>query len=553
MTIKETLKKAPANITKAASTLQNNVRECEEISRGQFSAFVDDGKESYDVGIQLDESGLQLNHYSCDCSDKNTLCAHVVAVLTFMNRGEKSAATSTTIKKLRKKKLSPTEELLDNVDNFQLRTWILEELNLNKELNLKFFNHFSSPTGKISAEEINNQGAACIQAVIGKKKYIEPVQLKALFEVWQKYLDTQMPAILNELGNEQGMLMVDAIFGFYGLIDSKVKKSSSRIGTQFNKFVEKLSAYLQTCEEEKVFSFLQQFTLRLKQNGKGLNIVLNLIYKTAPVLTKEAHASLLKLYLNNVSKNDLTEPELMQLLLYVIQHDLFTELHSDLPYTLFYNEYNILFLNQLQFIGETDKVISLCEKSIKGNYHEVYSIPYYQILVNLYQQRSMPNEALIYRKKIFAYSPSYLLYQEIYNDLATNSQKESFRKELLGRGIRRDSADYAMVLDLKFGLWAETEDWGKILDKLVDYISLLKAEPYLKYLFLFDDALLLKKLLIEIHSSYSYRDNFDDVLEFLKRFITKYYTKDQVSQMDKRNFTSYSSRNIINMILNEYD
>ncbi|MBL0084132.1 MAG: hypothetical protein IPP37_17645 [Saprospiraceae bacterium] len=110
-----------------------------------------------------------------------------------------------------------------------------------------------------------------------------------------------------------------------------------------------------------------------------------------------------------------------------------------------------------------------------------------------------------------------------------------------------------MVLDLKFGLWAETEDWGKILDKLVDYISLLKAEPYLKYLFLFDEALLLKKLLIEIHSSYSYRDNFDDILEFLKRFITKYYTKDQVSQMDKRNFTSYSSRNIINMILNEFD
>ena len=61
MTIKEPLKKAPANITKAASSLQNNVRECEEIARGQFSAFVDDGKESYDVGIRSIDLCKNLN------------------------------------------------------------------------------------------------------------------------------------------------------------------------------------------------------------------------------------------------------------------------------------------------------------------------------------------------------------------------------------------------------------------------------------------------------------------------------------------------------------
>ena len=553
MTIKETLKKAPANITKAASSLQNNVRECEEIARGQFSAFVDDGKESYDVGIQLDESGLKLNHYSCDCSDKNTLCAHVVAVLTFMNRGEKSAATSTTLKKIRKKKLSPTEELLDTIDNIQLRTWILEELNVNKELNFKFFNHFSGSTAQITAEEIDKQGAACILAIIGKKKYIEPVQLKSLFEVWQKYLDVQMPAILNEIGNEQGMLMVNAIFNFYELVDKKLSKSSSRVATQFNKFLEKLSAYLQTCEQQKITQFFEQFTHRLKQDGKTLNIVIALIYKTAPALSGEVLGSLIKLYLNKVSEHELNEAELLPLLQFIIKHELFANLHTYLPYTLFFNDYNFAFLHQLQLIGETDKVIKLCEKSIKGNYHEVYSIPYYKILVNVYQLRSMPEEALVYRKKIFVYSPSYQLYQEIYNDLPTNAQKESFRKEALSRSLRRDTADYVKVLDLKFGLWAETEDWGKILDKLVDYASLDKAAPHLKYLYLFDDALLLKKLVVDIHSSFSYPNNYEDILEFLKRFITKHYTKEQVSNMDKRNFTSYAIRNIIQMILNEYD
>lgn len=553
MTIKDTLKKAPAKITKVASFLQNNVRECEEIARGQFSAFVDDGKESYDVGIQLDDIGNSIIQYSCDCSDNTTLCAHVLAVLQFMNRGEKSTAASTTLKKLRKKKLSPTEELLDTIDNNKLRTWILEELNVNKELNLKFFNQFSSSPNKISAEEIKNQGAACIQAIIGKKKYIEPVQLKALFEVWQKYLDAQMPAIFNEIGNESGVAMVEAIFDFYKLVDRKLSKASSRVATQVNKFVDKLSAFLQTCDTEKITSFLHQFLIRLKQSDKGLNIVLTLIYKTTPAFSKEELTSLVSLYLNNVAVHVLTETELLTLLQYIVQQDLFRALFNSLPYPLYFNDYNLALLHQLELIGENDLAIELCEKSISGNYHEIYNIPYYKILVNVYQQKSMPEEALIYRKKIFANSPSFQLYKEIYNDITSKDQKETFRKEMLNRMLRKDSADYTMVLDLKFGLWAETEDWSKIMDKLVDYKSLDKATPYLKYLYHFDDTLLLKKLLIEIHSGFSFPDNYEDVVEFLILFITKHYSKEQVIQMDKRNLTSYSSRNIIQLILNEFD
>lgn len=88
-----------------------------------------------------------------------------------------------------------------------------------------------------------------------QKKYIEPVQLKALFEVWQKYLDTQLPAIFAKIGSEDGLLMVDAVFNFYELVDKRLSKSSSRVVTQFNKFSEKLSAYLQTCEQYKITSF----------------------------------------------------------------------------------------------------------------------------------------------------------------------------------------------------------------------------------------------------------------------------------------------------------
>lgn len=53
------------------------------------------------------------------------------------------ANESTTLKKIRKKKLSPIEELMDDI-TAPLRSWLLSELIANKELAFKFKTHFSN-------------------------------------------------------------------------------------------------------------------------------------------------------------------------------------------------------------------------------------------------------------------------------------------------------------------------------------------------------------------------------------------------------------------------
>ncbi|MBK8701812.1 MAG: hypothetical protein IPN29_20505 [Saprospiraceae bacterium] len=547
MTIKDTIKKAPVNITKAARSLQNSIREWEETSRGNFIAFVDDGKFSFDTSIQLDEKSHEIILTQCDCGDQNPLCAHVLAVLLFMNASDKTTVASTTLKKIRKKKLSPTEELLDSLDNSQLRTWLLEELQTNKELQLKFTSHFDASAQKISSEALTAYGDTCVQAIVGKKKYIEPVQLKLLFEVWQKYLDTQLPNIYHELGNKDGVLMVDAIFTFYQHIDARLRRPSSRVGTQIARFIDKISAYVQTLDEAKIFDFFELYAGHLKNKNKSLSILLKLIYKVSPAISKARHAALFTLYLNHLTVKDLSEDELLGLLNYTIDHDLFSQLYELLPYVAFYNDYNLLYLSRLMGIGKFELVITQCEKSISRNFQEVYNIPYYQMLVAAHKQLSDEKTALHYRTKIYRFAPSYKSYLEIYNSLSSRSQKEAFKKEALSRAIRPGTQDYALVLDLKFGIWAEDEEWNKIFEKLTDLTSLLLAEPYLKKLHAYNEALLLKKLLNDCHGVSNYKHH-DEAFDLIEKTILKYYTLEQIQNHQKNYYLNASVRGLLSEI-----
>jgi uncharacterized Zn finger protein len=63
------------------------VRELEETNKGQFIAFVDDGAESYNVSISIDEKGILKNH-TCDCSEAYAYCSHKTAVIHSIYQNE---------------------------------------------------------------------------------------------------------------------------------------------------------------------------------------------------------------------------------------------------------------------------------------------------------------------------------------------------------------------------------------------------------------------------------------------------------------------------------
>lgn len=78
---RDTFKKnIPSSILVSAQKLAkaNAVRELEATAVGQYTAFVDDKKQSFDVKLVVD-SLQNVVENSCDCSSKALICEHIVA------------------------------------------------------------------------------------------------------------------------------------------------------------------------------------------------------------------------------------------------------------------------------------------------------------------------------------------------------------------------------------------------------------------------------------------------------------------------------------------
>lgn len=79
------------------------VRELDEESKGCYVAYVDEGEQSWDVRLVLNERA-ELSEHSCDCKSDYFFCAHQVAV--FLHLKEKGTTTTgkPLLKKVSKKK-----------------------------------------------------------------------------------------------------------------------------------------------------------------------------------------------------------------------------------------------------------------------------------------------------------------------------------------------------------------------------------------------------------------------------------------------------------------
>ena len=63
--------------TKLKNADKINIRELEEEGKNNFIAFADDGDNSFDVNVRIDEAG-EVQELTCDCESK-VICIHKIA------------------------------------------------------------------------------------------------------------------------------------------------------------------------------------------------------------------------------------------------------------------------------------------------------------------------------------------------------------------------------------------------------------------------------------------------------------------------------------------
>lgn len=124
------------------------VRECDELEKGNFQAYVDDGETSFDVAIIINSKGEVTGHL-CDCKSRSAFCRHKTALLLFVAKDKKVKGRLKG-----SKSISQVETLLEDADPERLKAWIRDLLSRNQDLSLAFIHHFSEKQIQYSEADI---------------------------------------------------------------------------------------------------------------------------------------------------------------------------------------------------------------------------------------------------------------------------------------------------------------------------------------------------------------------------------------------------------------
>ena len=129
----------------SASAAKCAVRECDEIEKGHFVAYVDEGSDSRDVSLQLEASG---NMIACDCDcGAAPPCRHIAALLLTLAKEQAAKPTKAAIRKGKPAKQPISLKLLEEQEPEAVVEWLRDVL--PKTL-----------IGKLSKKELKQEEAA---------------------------------------------------------------------------------------------------------------------------------------------------------------------------------------------------------------------------------------------------------------------------------------------------------------------------------------------------------------------------------------------------------
>ena len=184
---------------------KNKVRECDELEKGHYVAYVDEGGETFDVSITLN-SKQEITRHTCDCFNNGTFCRHKVALVMHLTTGKAKKEKVVIVKK----KVSKTDSLLESVDQNELKEWVKELINKNKDIELSFDHKFTAMELITPTQVIDTINTA-LKAVIGRKREIDLTQLKKIVELWEQTLSPTISQYIDDISNEKAFLNINAI------------------------------------------------------------------------------------------------------------------------------------------------------------------------------------------------------------------------------------------------------------------------------------------------------------------------------------------------------
>jgi SWIM zinc finger len=520
----------------------NKVREFDEESKDNFVAFVDDGAESYDVHIVLDDKQNILTH-TCDCSEEYLYCTHQIAVLYQLQLGAKS----TTVKIPKAKKQTPSQALLATISHEAITTFLAESFVADKLLELKFLNYFAAATSKTTLTDAKKNMDTAKKMVVKTKKKIEKSELTQIINLCNPIFNNFVKQTDSDMNTDSIADVFDLINHYEQLLHSfqinsnLPEKTIEKLSIEKFNYIDKV---VDTASKDtvKLFAVKSIFIDKAYRSSqlKALIAYLNTQSSNEALFM----LNLLKLEMRKMSSTIKGFSQMQDKLLpLVLEKQIFKQLKNDFTILHFDNAHNKLLIDALLQIQDYELAETYCQQVIRDNYHDMYNVHYYEKLVVIYEHQNNKAKVLIYKMKLCIERPNYEIYKSVIEALQNDEAKKDFIKKTtntLNRNIHH--LEYESMY-IKIMLMEEK--FTAIFNRLDSTQTLLHAVNNFEILVKNNKKRLLQILLAR-ENGYHWQQRSEEqkdqnYFEDLKALVKQYYTPIEfntiyIEYSKKRNF-----------------
>lgn len=483
------------------------LREVEEEKNNRFIAFADEGDVSFDIVIEIDNNGDLVDN-NCDCGN-NGFCLHEIALLKNV-----SALKSTTPKKRKTKTkvLSSTEILLNTLPENEIRAWLLNYLEKNKEAQLAFTLEFDTQKKEFTVADVEKILVSTIQSVIGKRKSASAAENKKITDLLNKSFEPVIEFLKQNVHTKLPYDFFNATAYKLIFYSNQLYDSSTRYKKFLKEFIDKIVIQFNQIQNIEIWKKIAVEYWDTFINAKNLYFFNRDFVVSTYVYANDEQKNIIAEhcigYIKKwIKSNSTFSVDFNSILLKIVADtNRFEEVKDFFKPLKFENEYNIILLNELSKIDPYESLL-YCHAIIQNNYYEEYNEPYYQIIDGILAK--IPEDkyqmALYKLLKLERGFRNFEDYDFIKNNLKDKNVLNNLEKTLL-KHLNYKIFKKQNEADLLFKILLDKNDYATMLASVDVFIPAVSILPHLLVLYNFNhDKLIikLKKRLLDVFEDYN--------------------------------------------------
>lgn len=420
------------------------VRECDETAKGSYVAYVDEGKESYDVSLRLSPKNEVAEHH-CDCGSTEAFCRHRAALLlTIAGKAKKPAAAKAV--KGGKAKQSKTDLLLEAADADKLKAWVKELLDKNKDLALAFVQRFGEQKTVYTKADAEALTAEAAKSVVKNRTRVEQSELKKIVDLWADVHKPVVEAYTANVTNKDAFLafhaVLDACFFFAQKVNATGVKISNYVDALLNQTVEPITVLYTDEAFETAIAFFRKYIpdganrvrlhyLQQVQKILSLSTPERLAAGTEKLVQQYTEANPDRL----INGRDYTKT----LFEFVERNGLLPKYLAAFKPITFDNAFNALLIEKLIDAGSLNVAETYARAQIAANFREEYNLPYLELLKKLYSLQKAEEKQAEVTAQLLPYTFDFDDYLFLYNRMPEGEEKQKWRTKLITKAKNASS------------------------------------------------------------------------------------------------------------------